>query len=176
MFNAMTMVHLQSSYCFDIIFMHKQIQTYCFGMIVMLSCPLHRKSVIKSGLSTLAWHVIIIGFPTGRRCDCVGKISSRGFSQFTLSTKENKNDIISWMLKKPKKYSNKLLFLFLFLSKKRSRIQFNSVKSNHSTISFPFHSERRILPWMAMSMHQILCQIQNLYSIYFACINNNDNG
>lgn len=60
-------------------------------MIVMLSCPLHRKSVIKSGLSTLAWHVIIIDFPTGRRCgDCVGRISRRGLWQFTLSEKMEK--------------------------------------------------------------------------------------
>lgn len=61
-------------------------ETYCFGWIVMLSCPLHRKSLIKSGLSTLAWHVISIDLPTGLRCGvCVGRISRRGAAQFTLS-------------------------------------------------------------------------------------------
>lgn len=59
----------------------------------MLSCPLHRKSVIKSGLSTLAWHEIIIGFPTALRCgDCVGNISRRGLWQFTLSEKKRRKN------------------------------------------------------------------------------------
>lgn len=187
---ATSMLRLQSSYCFDIFFfVRKQIQTYCFGMIVMLSCPLHRKSVIKSGLSTLAWHVIIIDFPTGRRCDCVGKISSRGFSQFTLSENEKQKKMLTlvevYKTKSEYCYSNKLLFLFLFLFLslflfEKIQIEFNSISSKSNQIIAQYHflsiPGRKVCPWMAMSVHRMLCQIENLYSIYFACVNNNDNG
>lgn len=59
--------------------------TYCFGRIGILSCPLHRKSDIRSESGTSARHDKINDFPMGLRCTFwVGKISRRG--SFSAST------------------------------------------------------------------------------------------
>lgn len=72
-------------------FTRKKNLTYSFGLIGILSSPYHLRSLIKSGLSTLAEHVNNIDLPTGLRwTDCVGKISTRAFSQFTFSEKQRK--------------------------------------------------------------------------------------
>lgn len=86
--------------------------TYSFGLIGILSSPYHLRSLIKSGLSTLAEHVSNVDLPTGLRwTDCVGRISTRAFSQFTFSERQRKK-LENWIIIIASKTLNKPFFSF----------------------------------------------------------------